>query len=603
MTAFSIFSGASAVGIAIAILYFFLRLLAGTPGQLEPRASASSHVFWTAVIAFFASTTSGLQDLLVLHGPTLIETGTESQYVQTDADQSAASMALTVAAPGLWLGLVYVLAQFTWPRPTTRVRQASLEARTLRDHLPPILASAFALMSVLAMAAVIWAWTSQGIAPITGRDIVDPDTGEQASSSVDAVDGLRPGAEAAPWLLAGLLLVLAATWLAALVIVRRRPLTGLSDDDNHTIRLIGLNRLLRTGILAVGGFLLTAAGSAMSAAQFAALPLDEWRHRVGLFIGTAISGSDVPSGWLVTVLALGSFAVVCAMAAAAPPRLVDPDDPRARSVQAHVPGTVVSARLLLNRCHGWVLALAMFPPFALLLVFHRVLGDTSRLPAPSFEGMEAPLVAASLPFVFYFLAMLGTEALLRHGHCPRSGPRTANGADALPVAPMYALFVAAGVYAVALALSLSTPQGDRSLVFSITVGLAIAAVPAVGWWVLVDRRPDLGRASVAQDARMRALSRHRILRLAAAALFMGTGLIVLMDSSLWLHWAGGILAPHARGAWSTIRWLCGDGLLALSLLAAFLPSAEFSRPLPTEGPPDRVHGEATDHQTDSGSRA
>lgn len=102
---------------------------------------------------------------------------------------------------------------------------------------------------------------------------------------------------------------------------------------------------------------------------------------------------------------------------------------------------------------------------------------------------------------------------------------------------------------------------------------------------------------------MRALSRHRILRLAAAALFLGTGLIVLMDSSLWLHWTGGVLATDAPGAWSTVRWLCGDGLLALSLLAAFLSSAEFSRALPTEGPLDQARGDSVDHKTGSGSRA
>lgn len=603
MTTINIISGASALGLALAILYFVLRLLAAPPTRHHPRDSAANHALWTAVIGFFASSTSGLQDLLTLHAPTLVETGPDSRYVQTAADQSAASMALTVGAPGLWLGLVYVLAQFTWPRPTARVRQASLEVRTLRGHLPPILASAFALMSVLALGAVAWAWTSPGVAPVTGRDALDPETGEQVPPSFDAVDGLRPGAEAAPWLLAGLLLVVAATWLAALVIIRRRPLSGLTADENNTIRLIGLNRLLRTGILVAGGFLLTAAGSAITAVQFAALPLEELRQRSGLRVGSASSGADLPWGWLVTVLALGSFVVLVAMAAAAPPKLINPDDPRARSTQAHLSGTLVSARLLLNRCHGWALAVALTPLIALLLTLYQALGASSRWPTPSFQGLEAPLVAASLPFACYFLAMLGTEALLRRGHCPPSSPRTAGGASTPPPVAKYALCAAGGVYAVVLALSLATPEGDPSLVVSITTGLLVAAVPAVGWWVLVGRRPDLGRATPAQDARMRALSRHRILRLSAAALFMGAGLIILMDSSLWLHWTGGGRTPPASGGWSTLRWLCADALLALSLLAAFLPSAEFSRHAPTVGPPARLPDGTAEDRTGSGSRA
>ncbi|WP_372697029.1 hypothetical protein [Arthrobacter sp. JSM 101049] len=583
-----------ALGIAVgaALLYGFLRLQAHTPVSGDPRRSARSHALWTAVIAFFASSTSGLSALVHVAAPTYVDDGQGSQWTSIDpAGHTTLGLAWVAASPGLWLGLVYVLAQFTWPRPNSRVRTASLEVRTLRDHLPRALAATLAVLSVLGLAAIAWAWSSPGVAPIPGRDVTTYDsTGDMiGSESTPAIDGLRAGTESGPWLLAALVVAVAATWIAALVIIRRHPLAGLSASDNRTIRLIGLNRLLRTAILVVGGILLTAVGSAMAAAQRAAMSAEEWSGRGGLMVGAAASGADKPWGWLVTVLFFGQFAVLVAMVAAAPPRLVASGDAHTPRAVAHLPGSLPAALQLLNRCHAWVMAMAMVPLVASLLALPGWAGPLMRFPPPALSGVEGPLLAASLPFAFYFLCMLGVEALLRRGHCPHPGSRRPTAHLPWPALPTIALCTGAGLYVLALVLSLATPHGDRSLVLSITVGLALAALPAIGWWLLVSRRPGLGRAGTAEDVRLRALSRHRILRLAAANLFMAAGLVVLMDSALWFHWSAVLGNAGGPLTWQGLRWTGSAVLFALAALAVFCPSAEFSRPdqpaaPPTQGP-------------------
>lgn len=580
-----------ALGIAIgaALLYGFLRLQAWTPVSGDPARSARSHALWTAVIAFFASSTSGLQDLVRVAAPTYVDDGRASPWTSIDpAGQTTLGLAWVAASPGLWLGLVYILAQFTWPRPNARVRSAALEVRTLRGHLPRVLTGIFAAFSILGLGAVAWAWASPGVPPVPGRDATTIGaTGEPiGSEATPAIDGLRSGTESGPWLLAAMLVVVAATCIGALVIVKRRPLAGLSGPDNHTIRLIGLNRLLRTAILVLGGIILTAAGSAMAAAQHAAMSPEAWSGRGGLMVGAAASGAEKPWGWLVTILVIGQCAVLVAMAAAAPPRLVAAGDPPALLGTAYLPGSLGAARQLLIRSHGWAVAAAAVPLVIALLALPGFTDPLMRFPAPVLAGLEGPLVAASVPFAFYSLCMLGAEALLRRGHCPHPGERGTRARPRWPRIPAAALCTGAGLYAAALALSLGTPHGDRSLTLSLTVGLAIAVLPAIGWWLLAARRPGLGRATSTEDVRLRVLSRHRILRMMAANLFMATGLIMLMDSSLWFHWLAVLGEDGGPLTWQAIRWTTSSVLFAAALLAIFCPSAEFSRPLPpTSGPP------------------
>ncbi|WP_417217287.1 hypothetical protein [Arthrobacter sp.] len=568
------------IAVGAVLLYGFLRLQARTPVSGDPRRSARTHALWTAIIAFFASSTSALTALVRVPAPTQGTDGHGTYWTSIDpAGHTTLGLAWIAASPGLWLGLVYILAQFTWPRPHTRVRTATLEARTLRDHLPPVLTGIFASFSLLGLGAVAWAWASPAVPPIPGREVTQDgaDGGTVVSTSVRAIDGLRPGTESGPWLLSALLLAVAATGIAALVIVKRRPLSGLSGNGNHTLRLIGLNRLLRTAILVVGGIMVTAAGSAMAAAQYAALDTEAWSNRGGLMVGAAASGADKPWGWLVTVLAIGQYAVLVAMAAAAPPRLRAADEPVGTLGTAHLPGSFTAGLQLLTRTHVFAVALATIPLAGALLALPGFVDPVMRFPAPALSGIEGPLVFASLPFAFYFLCMSGVEALLRRGHCPPRGARPATSKFPPTRLPAWAWRVGVIAYTVALVLSVLTPHGDRSLVVSLSVGLVVSSLPAAGWWLMVRNRPPLGRASTHEDLRLRGLSRHRILRLGAANLFMATGMIVLMDSASWFHGAAMLGNDGGPLTWQAIRWTGSSLLFTVAALTMFLPSAEFSR--------------------------
>lgn len=594
-----------ALGIAVgaALLYGFLRLQAWTPASGDPRRSARSHTLWTAIIAFFASSTSGLTALVRVPAPTQGTDGQGTYWTSIDpAGHTTLGLAWVAASPGLWLGLVYILAQFTWPRPNTRVRTATLEVRTLRDHLPRLLTVVFSSLSLLGLAAVIWAWTGPGFDPVPGSEQTTGGAAgaPSASDATPAIDGLLPGSTSGPWLLAALMVAVTATCVATMVIVRRRPLAGLSASDNHTIRCITLNRLLRTALLVVGGIMLTAAGSAMAAAQHAALSPEAWNGRGGLMVGEAVSGADKPWGWLVTVLVIGRLAAIVFVVAVRPPRLVATGDPVGVPHAAHLPGSLPAALQLLNRCHAWVVALAMVPLVAALLSLPAFVDPIMRFPAPTAATLEGPLVSASLPFAFYFVCMLGAEALLRRGHCPHPGERPARQRPTGLLLPAALLFTGAGLYLLMLILSLSTPHGDRPLALSLTAGVACSALPALGWWLLASRQPGLGRATGAEDDRIRRVSRHRILRMVAANLFMATGLIVLMDSSLWFHWVAALGHEGGPLTWQALRWASSSILLTLALLSAFYPSAEFSRAGSPSGSADSDAGAAG--RTAPGSR-
>src|SRR5699024_9380603 len=79
-------------------------------------------------------------------------------------------------------------------------------------------------------------------APTAQREL----SGEELSYFIPAADGLRPAGEVLPYLALCLGLLVAATLLASLVILRRRPLPGISRHDNRVLRRVWLNRLYRT---------------------------------------------------------------------------------------------------------------------------------------------------------------------------------------------------------------------------------------------------------------------------------------------------------------------------------------------------------------------
>lgn len=89
------------LAISAALLYMLLRFVVATPKSANVSEAVSQHAFWTALIAFFASGTSGLANLWANPDP------------QASAPADVTAMIMHAASPGLWLGVVYILGQFT----------------------------------------------------------------------------------------------------------------------------------------------------------------------------------------------------------------------------------------------------------------------------------------------------------------------------------------------------------------------------------------------------------------------------------------------------------------------------------------------------------
>ncbi|KAA0977835.1 hypothetical protein FQ154_06130 [Paeniglutamicibacter gangotriensis] len=274
----------SGLAISAALIYLLLRFLVAEPRASQATAAISRHAFWTALIALFASGTSGLTNLWVNPGENLLlETGNASASVPT--------LIMHAAAPGLWLGIVYILGQFTWPRHLKPVRSASLQVRSIKTAIPKFLAGFLLLSTILSTALVIVAWTDAGAPDRAGNDpsasmglpiydggtdgygnpvdedgyVLDLDDPGQYITRAEAdaaeneplitpISGTRPGEEVGPYLLGGLGLVLLGSLAAATTVIRRPPLDSLDAQDNAVLREIWINRLLRTTIWVVTGF-------------------------------------------------------------------------------------------------------------------------------------------------------------------------------------------------------------------------------------------------------------------------------------------------------------------------------------------------------------
>jgi hypothetical protein len=242
-----------ALGLGLALLlalgYGALRASPWSPHDGGALAWARVHGFAAAIIA-------GVGVLVVAPGlhslPTDPGPGERSMFVQDGAEAvelpatalDPGTALLVAVFPGLWLLVVYAIAQRTWPRAAGPVRRARLESRSAPDLLPPVLTRVVAGVGLAALAAIALAWTAPGVAPVqlsysAGASIVE-----------SSAAGARPGTEFAPWLLLALAMLLIATAASTVLVSRRPALTGLTPDEDLAIRRIAVHRALRTAAAA-----------------------------------------------------------------------------------------------------------------------------------------------------------------------------------------------------------------------------------------------------------------------------------------------------------------------------------------------------------------
>lgn len=220
----------AAFGVAALVVYLILRAISprGSQNQL---AQARLHARWCAVIGFFAATSTDWFDAFY--------------RITADGQQADISWPAAVgraATPALWVCFIYIASQFTLQRSLRPQRSTSLRPRTLTGLIPRSLVGGMLLVLTASVVALFAVRDVAYRAPVPAKEIFE----DEASYTEPAYDGMRSAAEVLPFLALCLGLLVVAAALATVVILRRRPLPGISEHDNRLLRQVWLNRLYRT---------------------------------------------------------------------------------------------------------------------------------------------------------------------------------------------------------------------------------------------------------------------------------------------------------------------------------------------------------------------
>jgi len=475
-----------ALGVFVAVLvYLYQRLVKWAPNQGKSLEHVHKHALWTGVIAWALSSLSGANRSGLLPAGQLPDPSNPAAAIPLDP--WAAIPFGSLLGPIAAVLLVHLIGQLSWPAPKSPKRVAVLEFRRVRDFVEPSLGWTVLGIFLLSAASVGWLALAPGFPALAARTTPD-------ESSYGSMDGRVPGWVLATVLGSALVILALGTYGVMHVIAARRSLENLSHEQNSTLRVIGMNRLLRVSATVASGL----AGIA------------------GNFLIQPTPGLQATSStnWLV----LANIAVLFAMlwwkppALTATPSAANPERPRGNpalrladsGAAAVLPAAVVGvlAGALLTTWLGWL--------------------------GPALGGI-----------IFVLLSYAGLEVLLRRNYATPGRPRTGLD-DALPW-PLYAaLAVAASglVLAMNLALRAATVglggsegwngQGGPESFVLVPAGcvLAVAAAGALAAWPVL-RRPGLTQAPPRLDAELRRRSLFRIARTVAAGWFAILGALLL----------------------------------------------------------------------------
>lgn len=223
---------AAALGLAIlaAIVGVWLRSVAhkrDTPALQR----ASSHSFWCALIAFFATSNASL-----------------AEHAEDSGTYSATSDVLSALTPAIMLLVIYLIGLYTWPRALTSVRSASLAPRTLATPIPKVLST---LMVLVFVAAASCLWLIRDVTSVAGKAAVQYADSDGNSWENPGTAGLRGAEQMLPLYVLALGSIAVAVVVTTLVIVFRRPLASLTPKQNQILRSVWINRLYRTSIMMI----------------------------------------------------------------------------------------------------------------------------------------------------------------------------------------------------------------------------------------------------------------------------------------------------------------------------------------------------------------
>lgn len=586
-----VFASVAAAGIGlalgVALIYVILRFSAWTPGGGSPVASARMHGMVTSLIALFATGTAGLTTLYERGQDQAASSGIgvnpdempESAVTELPALSLSPTDALwTVIGPAVWLLLIYWVAQYTWPRPAGQVRTARLARREAGHYLPRALTCVAGGIVLAAVAAVALAWTTPGT-PAFHLQQVDGSLEYGYSHNDWTQTGFRPGAEFAPWLMIGLLVLVLATVLTVRVIARRPPLSGLSTAEDDATRRIATNRALRTAALVGIGFLVHSAQAWSRGVQEQALrqarphPSNWLDDGVDLHSEAWMASVPDPARWIDTAAPGIGLVLMLLMLLWRSPAVSVLGSGSDRHSSRALPGTPEAVRRL--RSDGRLLAVLIGGAFVLAALMPVSLAFQRLSEIELWLG----IVAAASPFVVATLLMLFTEFGIRRGHTPRASAehRVITG-----TAPRWRWIVLGFACAAAVLLAILCLVGPLAQP-ALAVSLLLVTGAMAGLTVLSTRtalhRPALKRASSTWDHHLRTAGADRFLGIGAAGVFAVIAVTVHGAAPIWdAHFARGVV-PY--DSWVTSEPAHGTALVISStlILAAAL-SAFWPGPTP-----------------------
>jgi len=460
---------APVVAIICVVLYLILRFAVWAPKRDKMLDAVRKHALWTGVIAWALSSLAPATQAGVYPSGQLQAVGSPWALIPWFA----------IFAPVVAVLGVHAIGQASWPAPKSPQRAAVLEFRRARDFVEPALGAVVLGVFIFSAGALVWLAFTPGFAAL------EPLSSIVGTGWVGAVNGRIEGYVLAAALGGALLVLTLGTLLVMRLIASRRSLEALTAEQNRTLRVIGMNRLLR--VVAT-----VASGLAGIAGNFMVQPMPD--------------PNASTMSWF-NWLGLVNVIILIVMLAWKPPPLTAPGDATDPSATASEPamGDGPAAAKLGDSAQSVILPAVIF-----LVVGAAVL-------LPWLDGVALMATGA----IVLLLTYAGTELLLRRNYA-RPGRSRHHLQKLLPWPLWAALILATAGLALVLArLSTDSAMGTIPSSYILTPLVYVLAVLAVGslaaWTVL--RRPALNNASTSFDALLRRRSLFRISRTVAAGWF------------------------------------------------------------------------------------
>lgn len=510
-------------------VYWLLSRVIRGSREGSPRASASRHAFLAGLVGWLASS--------------LVPAANAGIIPLPHSAAIPAAILPALAWPVLGCLAAHVLGQLSYPRRQSPPDTPCGPRRRIRDIVPRRLGWTVAAIFAGAAAHIAWMSTLPGFPSRAYESRPDGHGGFTTFGG----EGRIPGQELAPYL-GGALIVLAAGTLFVLALAARRPpLTGLTPREDHLLRVIAGNRLLRTVATVASG--LGAIAGNHAARPDPATGTNSWAN---------------PAGAL-------NLVVLVVMLLWRPPALPDQRPPRKSAQVTARPETMLAVSV------GPAMGLAAFVPVPVAIF------------VPWAVTGHADLVAAVSAAAVLAVVSLG-ELVMHRNHgwagAPRHWPRQ-------PVHPalMVALVAAAALQTVVIAC-VAGRQAELGVqaAWEVTVWASagtglLSAVPLA----LARRRRSVAPGVPGLDAALRAITVYRVAR-TLTAFFAAQAGVLLMSAGPTL----GRPAAYGPGPWDAV-WQGASGLGALltatAVLIAVAPVSVIARGPEASlslGPPSRL---------------